>query len=108
MRFMDKLKSIQDRVLHLLKNHPKLRESDSKLVANYWYYELLTKGIPLESITSKELLQMFADKKLSSFESISRCRRKLQEKYPELQGVNHELKQEEAKDVKQNIRDVFQ
>ncbi|MCA9750198.1 MAG: hypothetical protein KC414_13905 [Romboutsia sp.] len=100
---MKQLKSVKDRTKYMLTNYPKLRNSDSKLVANFWYNQLKEQGINLTDISSTELLQMFSSNKLSSYESISRCRRKLQENFTELRGTNYSNKKEEEEYTKQHI-----
>ena len=76
----------KNKVKRLLAQRPKLRDSDSKLIARYWFNELEAMGLDAEEVTAYELLCMVAASKLSSSETIRRVRRKLQEECPELRG----------------------
>lgn len=86
----------------MLTNKPLLRDSDDKLVANFWYKEIVNEGLDPKNMTGQEILQRFADGKLTKPESIMRVRRKLQEEFPELRGkLWAERHKEKDKVVKQ-------
>ena len=87
-------------VKRLLKEHPHLRDSDEKLMANMWY-----KRIPnVQQQSALNVLGMLANKKLPSYESISRCRRKLQEEDPSLRGKEYNLRHKRTEEVKEEIK----
>lgn len=76
--------TIHDKVEHLLKNKPALRDSDKKLLISVWAIE----GLGL----SDTQIQRFMEK-CSTAESITRARRHLSEKYPpskEVDEARHE------------------
>ena len=90
-------KKIQDVVETALQNNEDCKDSDNFLVARIWYNELQE---PLRT-QCLPLLKLIARGKLPSFESVSRCRRKLQELHPDLRGdkyIQRHLRQEEVKD----------
>ena len=90
-------KKIQDVVETALQNNEDCKDSDTFLVARIWYNELQE---PLRT-QCLPLLKLIAKGKLPSFESVSRCRRKLQELHPDLRGYKYNqrhLRQEEVKD----------
>ena len=57
----------------------------------------------LEDIDGKEILHMLASHKLPSYESISRCRRKIQEKKPHLRGEKWDKRHGRAKEIRREI-----
>jgi hypothetical protein len=53
-----------------------------------------------------ELLEVMVNGNLPSPDTITRARRKIQEKHPELRGVKYEEKQKFEKQVRENINKV--
>ena len=96
---MKKLFSVIDEVEKFLTKYPLLRDNDERLMANIWSSHIGN----LEDIDGKEILHMLANHKLPSYESISRCRRKIQEIKPELRGEKWIERHKRAKDIKKNI-----
>jgi hypothetical protein len=89
-------------VKSLLTEHPSLRESDERLIANIWYKEV-KQITQKENATALELLKLLSEKKLTNSESIRRSRQKTQELYPELRGKNYKKRKEETAVVKENL-----
>lgn len=82
---------LYDKVKDLLTKYPALRDSDKKLTWSVWMRELNMNNN--DSLTYDKYLQA------TSFETISRCRRKIQERHPELRGsdwVNRAKKSKQA------------
>ena len=96
------MKNILDKVINLLTNHPSLRDSDERLTANIWYNH--TKNV--KEIDAVTLLSRFAKGNLPSYESISRCRRKIQEEKPELRGKKWEKRHSKQKIIKKQIKEM--
>ena len=88
----------KDKVRNLLINNKRLRDSDNKLIATFWYQELKMRGIDTNEITGFELLELFAESKLTNAETIRRIRAKLQETNKELRGSKYNLRQGKLKD----------
>lgn len=68
--------TIQQKVEHVLKNYPRTRDNDNRLVATYWYVwhkDLCHSKGGKVGILFENLL------KVPSFESVRRCRQKIQE-----------------------------
>ena len=89
----------------LLWNHPHLRDDDNKLLATvYWHRASVLDfdGIELEVI--KRFLQVLADGDLPNFESIGRCRRKLQEESEFLRGELYNERHKNQERVKEDLR----
>ena len=98
----DKMSKILDTVINLLTKHPSLRDSDERLAANIWYNYVKN----INDIDAKTLLSKFAAGKLPSYESISRCRRKVQEETPTLRGRKWEKRHSKQKNVKNEIKEL--
>ena len=99
---MKKLFIVMDEVHSLLINHPVLRDSDERLTANIWSKVILPPNT-LETISAKGLLKKLSEGKLPSYESISRCRRKLQELYPDLRGDKWYKRHKRADNIRREI-----
>lgn len=91
----------KDKVQWLLQQYPHLRDSDERLIANYWYYQI--GGDRFNLMTAQDLLDMFCMGKLTNAETIRRCRAKLQEQHPELRGLTYLGRQIEGDDFTQEI-----
>tara|TARA_R110002110_G_scaffold179205_1_gene384685 strand:+ start:216 stop:470 length:255 start_codon:yes stop_codon:yes gene_type:complete len=71
-------------------------------MARIWYDEIQVSQGLIE--TAYEFLVAVSDKELTSWESATRCRRKLQEEYPELRGQQHKLRQAKAGKVNAEMK----
>lgn len=72
-----------DKVLKLLNEDPRTRDSDELLTALIWHQETD------RTLTSFEWLLKYSQKGFTSAESIRRCRQKLQEDFPGLRGKSY-------------------
>ena len=88
----------KDIVKNLLIQRPHLRDSDTKLIATYWFNELKKKNINPSEINGLEFMKLFADSKLTNIKTIERMRRKLQEESPELRGKLYKIRKETIQD----------
>ena len=100
---MKQLFSVIDEVEKFLTKYPVLRDDDEKLMANIWNLHIGN----LEDIDGKEVLSMLASHELPSYESISRCRRKLQEQHPNLRGEKWNERHKRAKVIKEEINHFY-
>jgi len=89
---------IADRVYKLLLNYPHLRNDDNKLIANIWHQDSTKIG-------SSNILELYANKKLTNAESIRRSRQKLQEENSELRGESWYARHNEVEVVKEDLQD---
>ena len=96
---MKKLFSMIDEIKKLLTKYPSLRDNDDKLMANIWCNRIDN----LDTTTATTVLTMLAGRKLPSYESISRCRRKIQETKPHLRGEKWIERHKRAKTIKKEI-----
>lgn len=74
--------STKERVIALLTRKPELRDSDDALIATLWWYEM---GKDLDK--TLDFLGALSKGRLTSPESIRRCRQKLQQHRQELRGA---------------------
>ena len=96
---MKKLFSVIDEVEKFLTEYPVLRDNDEKLMANIWNKHLGD----ITYVNGEDILKMLANHELPSYESISRCRRKLQEEFPHLRGHKWEGRHKRAAKIRKEI-----
>ena len=96
---MKKLFSVSDDVEKFLTKYPPLRDDDERLMANIWMSHIGN----LEIKNGRDILHMLAKHQLPSYESVSRCRRKIQELKPELRGEKWVQRQKRAKKIRKEI-----
>jgi hypothetical protein len=90
---------VQEQVKILLQTYPKLRDNDVRLVASYYYNNISN----INQMSAIDFLQIMVNGNLPSPDTITRARRKIQEKHPELRGVNYVERQKLEKQVRQEI-----
>ena len=103
MRLIREMSIVKDRVKALLEKHPHLRDSDNKLIATIWKYDLIRTGMLPENLSGQDFLSYYADDKLTNAETIRRVRQKIQEENPFLRGTVNEARQKEGEEVRKNI-----
>ena len=91
-------KKIQDIVEKSLQDDVRARDNDMRLTALIWHKEL---GVLRDKCMP--LLELIAYNKVTNFESISRCRRKLQELHPDLRGAKYKARHDKQKEVKDDL-----
>lgn len=93
-------KTLRGYVLDALIKHPKLRDSDIRLCVYIWnHYE----NTDCMAITGSKLLNLIEQKEISSLDSISRTRRKVQMDYPATRGNIYEQRHEYQAQVKEDL-----
>lgn len=101
-------KTIENKVLWLLESHFHLRDSDDRLYNRYIAYQLgngdFIEGVSaLEKMTAKELLNKIVSSEIVNYDTLTRARRKLQEKYPHLRGLSYVKRKMESDHWRKNI-----
>jgi len=99
------LKTVRERVHLLLKEMPKLRESDDDLIATYIFKEV---GEEIKEMTALDLLAKMSNSKLTPFATIIRARQEIQKDCDELKGAEFG-KRKKATEIplfKVNIRET--
>ena len=100
---MKKLFSVIDGVEKFLTKYPLLRDNDDRLMANIWADYIGRQENMDGPETWKDIIHLLAKGKLPSYESISRCRRKIQQINPELRGKKWTERQRRAKKIRKEI-----
>jgi len=85
-------------IQNLLNRYPTLKDSDSRLMANFWDEELKRKNKDVKHMSAAEFLELFAQSKLTNPESIRRMRAKLQEEKPSLRGRVYSMRKSKIQD----------
>ena len=99
---IQKIKNREFVVTDMLTKHPKARDNDSLLLAYVWMYQAGGKNY-ITDISMKDFILDFIDKRFAEAEGIIRCRRKLQEKHPELRGELWDERHKMSESVKEEI-----
>ena len=98
------MKHLENIVTNILKTNPKARDDDHILAGAIWIQELGGSNIARE-MGLWEFLRIFMTHDVSNFESIIRCRRKVQELDPELRGTKYEFRHNRQEDVKEQLKE---
>jgi len=99
----EQMKTIKEEIEFLLINYPLLRDDDYRLISNYFAFLLEDK---INDMTAKDFLKLFSEGKLPHTESISRCRRKLQEENIKLRGKNYTDRKDAGDKTSKLIHDL--
>ena len=91
---------VRKKVKRLLDSHKKYRDSDNVLMAKVWYDDAIKLGLR----TTYEFLKALKRGELTSWESITRARRKLQELHPYLEGRNRRIRRLKANELKIDLK----
>ena len=95
-----KILKIKDLVHKILEEHPMARNNDNILVGLVWHHQLNNIGYN----GNADFMTILGIDKLSKFESISRCARKIKENNANLRGSNYISRQQEQTSVVRQIR----
>ena len=99
---MKKLFSVIDEVEKFLTVYPILRDDDRRLIVNLWTKRMGGSDI-VNHLSPNEVMKRIASPELPSSGSITRCRRKLQEKYPNLRGKVWYKRHQRAENIRKGI-----
>lgn len=96
-----RLKSLQDEIHGLLKYKETYRDDDAKLICAFYYNRL--GGSNLEQMSGMDFLNLLAGGNIPFPDNITRTRRKLQEKHPELRGKNYHKRKTDGDEMRNDI-----
>jgi len=99
---IEKIKNKEFIVKDILTKHPKTRDSDSLLLSFIWVYQAGGKDY-IQDISMRDFISDFIGKRFAEPSGITRCRRKLQEHYPELRGKLYDKRHKMEESVKEEI-----
>lgn len=92
-------KELYNRIYQLLIVKPAYRDDDNLLCCRVWH-----ECLPDKSISAFEFLEFYRDNKLPKADTISRFRRLIENKHPELRGKEWERRQKKVIKVKQDLK----
>ena len=101
---MYKLKTVERKVVLFLEDKEELRDSDNKLVASIWWSHIKETRNP-SKMSALDLLIALGNNELPSWETLTRCRRKVQEKRTDLRGKKYDARQKHQKEVIKDLRE---
>ena len=91
-------KKLKGEIKELLEEYPITRDDDNKLVCNIWWKEA-GGHLVVQKLMAHDFLSKIANGSLSSWETITRIRRKLQEELPALRGKKWDSRHNKVNDV---------
>jgi hypothetical protein len=97
------MKNLEYTVTDILRKNPKACDDDHILAGAVWIRELGGSDIARE-MGLWEFLRLFMSHEVANFESIVRCRRKVQELNEELRGTKYETRHNRQEDVKKELK----
>ena len=83
-----KIINLSDQVTNLLKKKSHLRDNDRRLTCNIWWKSVSNP----ELLMFEDFINLYIDGTIPESDSITRCRRKLQEEIKELRGKSWDLR----------------
>ena len=98
----NKVINLADKVTKLLRIRPHLRDNDRRLICNIWWNSVSNP----ESITFKDFTDLYIKGKIPESDSITRCRRKVQEEVKELRGEAWERRHALEEIVREEIKEL--
>ena len=97
-----KIANLVDRVTRLLTVKSDLRDNDRRLTCNIWWKSVSNP----ELLTFKDFIVLYIKGKVPESDSITRCRRKVQEENEELRGKTWDLRHGLEDIIKEEIREI--
>lgn len=98
-----KIYNLTEKVEILLTKYPTFRDDDKLLVTKLWEIELKRINLNPKEVPVSMFLSLYQEGKLSNAELIARARRKVQELFPELRGINWNIRHKESEKTRITI-----
>lgn len=103
---LTQVKTLQEIIKNFLEKREDLRDSDPKLIANVWRKEIenLNGKDALNKMSAYDFLAFYlVQEKISSSDSITRARRKIQQDNEHLRGKNFKERQAQEKQFRKEV-----
>ncbi len=98
------MKKIQDEVRRILTEYPLTRDHDKLLTIKYWMFELgLKHNKYLKTFEFMEFCKLYSTGKLTDAQTITRARRQIQMKEPQLRGEKYKARMANQEKVKEDL-----
>ena len=100
------IKEKAQKVKDILIKYPQTQDSDSELIALFWWEELANNSQGIDRDNFKIFLRCFREGVVTMPDSITRARRKLQEEVPSLRGEKYHKRHSAIPKVKKEIKEI--
>ena len=97
-----KITRLTDRVIRLLTVESDLRDNDRRLTCNIWWKSVSNP----ELLMFEDFIKLYIKGKVPESDSITRCRRKVQEEKKELRGKSWDLRHGLEDAIKEEIKEM--
>ena len=97
-----KIINLSDQVIKLLKKKSHLRDNDRRLTCNIWWKSVSNP----ELLMFEDFINLYIEGKIPESDSITRCRRKVQEEMKELRGESWDKRHGLEKVVQEELREL--
>tara|TARA_R100000781_G_C4072294_1_gene124875 strand:+ start:271 stop:600 length:330 start_codon:yes stop_codon:yes gene_type:complete len=97
---------LKDRIKLYLMSYPETRESNEALMSIIWQQET-DKFIINADYHNINPLTLLKNNKLTSWDSATRAKRKLQEEHPELRGQTYNKRKAKATKISKDLNNLF-
>jgi hypothetical protein len=97
------MQNIKDEVRRILTDTPYTRDNDKLLTSVYWMFEMGRLDKNVKKITFMEFSELYFTSKLTDAQTITRLRRQLQMKHPELRGAKYKARMANQEKVKEDL-----
>ena len=97
-----KIINLSDQVIKLLKKKSHLRDNDRRLTCNIWWKSVSNP----ELLMFEDFIALYIKGKVPESDSITRCRRKVQEEMKELRGESWDKRHGLEKVVQEELREL--
>jgi hypothetical protein len=100
-------KTVSERILQIIGNSPECRTDKRKLVANFLHSEVKDMNLNSTSLNYFDFLKMYALGKFTEIETITRIHREVIRELDRVDGKDHDLKEDEQKKVKSDLKNLY-
>ena len=97
-----KIINLSDQVIKLLKKKSHLRDSDRRLTCNIWWKSVSNPKL----LMFEDFINLYLKGDIPESDSITRCRRKVQEEMKELRGESWDKRHGLEKVVQEELREL--
>ena len=97
-----KIINLSDQIVKLLKKKSHLRDNDRRLTCNIWWKSVSNP----ELLMFEDFINLYIEGKIPESDSITRCRRKVQEEIEELRGENWDLRHGLEDVIKEELKEL--
>ena len=98
----NKISNLVNRVTRLLTVESDLRDNDRRLICNIWWKSVANPKL----LTFEDFIKLYIKGKVPESDSITRCRRKVQEENKDLRGESWDLRHGLEDEIKDELKEI--